>query len=143
MLIELPLVSIIISNYNYERYITESIASCFAQEYPNIEVIVVDDVSTDNSIAAAEDALGNRSNGRLIKRLVNGGQGAALLDGFRVSSGEFVVFLDADDVLFPDFVGTHIYTHLSLPWQVAFTSSHLVYIGSHRTVDHRELRRYS
>ena len=129
MCVKLPLVSVIISNYNYEEYISDSIASCFAQNYPSIEVIVVDDVSTDDSIASAKLALGHRSNGRLIKRLVNGGQGAALLDGFRASSGEFVAFLDADDLLFPDFIGTHIYAHLALPWQVAFTSSHLVYIG--------------
>ena len=52
--VELPLVSIVISNYNYGNYIAEAIKSCFAQNYPNIEVIVVDDVSTDNSIAVAK-----------------------------------------------------------------------------------------
>ena len=55
-----------------------------------------------------------------------------MLDGFKASSGEFITFLDADDVLFSDFVGTHVYTHLALPWQVAFTSSHLVHIGPTR-----------
>ena len=125
----LPLVSVVISNYNYESYIAAAIKFCFAQKYPNIEVVVVDDVSTDNSIAVAERVLENRENTHLVKRLVNGGQGAALLNGFRVSSGDYIVFLDADDVLFRDFVGTHVYTHLALPWQIAFTSSQLVHIG--------------
>ena len=124
-----PLVSIIISNYNYARYLGQAIRSSLEQDYPNIEVIVVDDVSTDDSIVVAKKALGNRPNGRIIKRVVNGGQGAALLDGLRISSGEFVTFLDADDVLFPNFAATHVYTHLALPWQVAFTSSHLVHLG--------------
>ena len=128
-LLDFPLVSIIIPNYNYEDYLYQTIHSSFEQEYPNIEVIVVDDVSTDNSIEVARRAIDRRPNGRIVKRLVNAGQGPALLDGFKVSSGEFVVFLDADDILFPTFAATHVYAHLALPYQVAFTSSHLVHLG--------------
>jgi glycosyltransferase involved in cell wall biosynthesis len=132
--LQLPLVSIVVTNFNYEKYLAEAIRSCVTQDYPHIEVIVVDDASHDQSPDIAERVLANIPNTRLIKRLINGGQGMAMLDGFRVSSGDFIVFLDSDDLLFPAFVGTHVYTHLALPWQVAFTSSDLVHIGPTRRI---------
>ena len=53
-----PLVSILISNYNYGRYIGESIQSALDQTYPNIELIVCDDGSTDDSLSVIEEYLG-------------------------------------------------------------------------------------
>lgn len=90
----MPLVSIIINNYNYGRFLREAIESALNQTYPNIEVIVVDDGSTDNSreiIAEYGD--------RIIPVLKeNGGQASAFNAGFAVSRGEIVCFLDSDDV---------------------------------------------
>lgn len=91
-----PLVSIIINNFNYEKYLSEAINSGLAQTYANIELIVVDDCSTDNSrqiIASYQDRI------IAILRSSNGKQAAALNDGFKASQGEIVIFLDADDYL--------------------------------------------
>lgn len=91
-----PLVSIIINNFNYEQYLAEAIDSVLAQTYPNIETIVVDDCSTDNSrqiIASYQDHI------IAILRSSNGKQAAALNDGFKASQGEIILFLDADDYL--------------------------------------------
>ena len=92
-----PLVSIIINNYNYGHFLRHAVESALDQTYSYIEVIVVDDGSTDNSqqiIAEYADT------GRVILVLKeNGGQASAFNAGFAVSKGEIVVFLDADDVI--------------------------------------------
>lgn len=95
-----PLVSIIINNYNYGHFLREAIESALNQTYPHTEVIVVDDGSIDNSreiIAEYGD--------RIVPVLKeNGGQASAFNAGFAVSRGDIIIFLDADDELFPDTV---------------------------------------
>jgi glycosyltransferase involved in cell wall biosynthesis len=93
-----PLASIIINNYNYARFLKVAVDSALAQTYPRVEVIVVDDGSTDNSRAVIE------SYGDRIKAVFkpNGGQPSAINAGFRVSTGELVANLDSDDVYSPD-----------------------------------------
>ena len=95
------LVSIIINNYNYSRFLGEAIESALSQTHSNVELIVVDDGSTDGScdiISAYADRYPDRLR-PLFKP--NGGQASALNAGFAQSSGEIVIFLDADDVLLP------------------------------------------
>ena len=94
------LASIIINNYNYGKYICSAIDSALKQSYSNIEVIVVDDGSTDDSHALI------REYGKRIKPILkgNGGQGSAYNAGFTVSKGDVVAFLDADDMLHKDAV---------------------------------------
>jgi hypothetical protein len=91
------LVSIIVDNFNYGRYLAEAIDSAVQQVYDATEVIVVDDGSTDNSrevIASYGD--------RIIAVLQeNNGQAAAFNAGFARSTGDIVMFLDADDRLLP------------------------------------------
>jgi len=101
-----PLVSIIIDNYNYGRFLQDAIESALNQTYPNIEVIVVDDGSTDNS----REIIGHYVDAGLIKAVLkeNGGQASAMNAGFKVSNGDLVVFLDADDVLRPEAIETAV-----------------------------------
>jgi glycosyltransferase involved in cell wall biosynthesis len=93
-----PFVSIIINNYNYERFLSQAIDSALDQTYSNREVIVVDDGSTDGSrkiIASYSD--------RIISILkTNGGQASAFNAGFAASRGDIILFLDSDDYLFPN-----------------------------------------
>lgn len=95
-----PLVSIIINNYNYDRFLSEAIDSALNQTYSWTEVIVVDDGSADNSrqiIAEYGD--------RIISILQpNGKQGAAFNNGFARSKGDIIIFLDSDDYLYPEAV---------------------------------------
>lgn len=89
------LVSIVINNYNYGHFLREAVDSALQQTYEPIEVIVVDDGSTDNSRALIAEY-----GERIIPILKeNGGQASALNAGFAQSQGEIVIFLDADDVL--------------------------------------------
>jgi glycosyltransferase involved in cell wall biosynthesis len=91
------LVSVLINNYNYARYLKAAIDSALGQDYPNIEVVVVDDGSTDDSrdvIATYRD--------RVISVLkANGGQGSAFNAGVAASRGDILCFLDADDTFHP------------------------------------------
>ena len=93
-----PLVSIVIDNYNYGRFLRESIESALNQTYDHIEVIVVDDGSTDDSreiITSYAD--------RIIPVLKeNGGHGSAFNAGVAASSGDFLCLLDSDDFFYPD-----------------------------------------
>lgn len=93
-----PLVSVIIPNYNYARYLPEAVESVLAQTYENLEVIVVDDGSKDNSAEVLKGF------GEKIKVVLqqNAGVSAARNNGVSVSRGEFLAFLDADDVWLPE-----------------------------------------
>ena len=90
-----PLVSIIINNYNYGRFLRDAINSAIRQTYSNIEVIVVDDGSNDNSYQIITQYFDTVI--PIFKK--NGGQASAFNIGFSGSKGEIIVFLDADDIL--------------------------------------------
>ncbi|WP_435134182.1 glycosyltransferase family 2 protein [Formosa sp. A9] len=91
-----PLVSIIIPLYDAVTFFEETLQSVLQQSYNNIEVIVVDDGSTDGSWELAESFLSDK-----IKVLKNKGKGACAARnyGFDVSSGDYIQYLDADDLL--------------------------------------------
>jgi glycosyltransferase involved in cell wall biosynthesis len=91
------LVSIIINNYNYGRFLADAIDSALNQEYPFVEVIVVDDGSTDNSREIIE-SYGDRITA-VFKE--NGRQASCFNVGFERCHGDIVIFLDSDDFLFP------------------------------------------
>ena len=89
-----PLVSILINNYNYDRFISQAIDSALNQTYPNVEVIVVDDGSTDNSLVVIRNYRDRIT--PVVKN--NGGQASALNAGFSICKGEIICLLDADDL---------------------------------------------
>lgn len=91
--------SIIIANYNYEHFVARAIDSALGQDWGDIEVIVVDDGSRDGSRSVIE-GYGARINAIFQ---ANAGQRVANNTGFAACTGDVVVFLDADDVLEPDF----------------------------------------
>lgn len=95
-----PLVSVLVSNYNYGTYLGGAIESVLSQTYGRFEVVVCDDGSTDGSRAViARYAEGDERVVAVLKE--NGGQASALNAAFRASRGDVVCFLDADDELDP------------------------------------------
>jgi len=90
---------VVIVNFNYGRFIEDAIQSALGQTYPNIEVIVVDDGSTDNSREIIQKYAMSNKVTAIMKE--NGGVASAMNTGFSASSGDLVMFLDSDDVLKP------------------------------------------
>ena len=98
-----PLVSIIIPCYNYSKYVLDAIRSVKAQTYENIECIIVDDGSVDDSPVAIYGAIQGDDRFKMIQQR-NAGVATARNHGATVSKGRFLMFLDADDFLYPDTV---------------------------------------
>lgn len=92
-----PVVSIVVPSYNHARYLREAIDSILAQDYPTIELIVIDDGSTDGS-AEILKSYGTRFH---WETQPNQGQVATLNRGWLMSRGEILAYLSADDVLLP------------------------------------------
>ena len=102
---EYPLVSIIIPTYNNEARIARTLNCLIEQDYSNIEIIVVNDVSTDATADIARRVL--MDGGRpfnVIDRSVNGGQSASRNTGLDAARGEYVAFVDDDDRAAPDYL---------------------------------------
>lgn len=91
-----PLVSVLIPCFNTERWVAETLDSALGQTWPNIEIIVVDDGSTDASAAIVE---GYADRGVRLIRQTNHGPSAARNQALAASRGEFIQYLDADDLL--------------------------------------------
>jgi glycosyltransferase involved in cell wall biosynthesis len=94
-----PLVSIIIPAYNCERWIGETIKSALQQTWQNIEIIVVDDGSNDNTLKIAQSFTSEKLQ---VLKQENKGASAARNAGLRIAQGDYIQFLDADDLLAAD-----------------------------------------
>jgi glycosyltransferase involved in cell wall biosynthesis len=96
-----PRISILINNHNYARFLSQSIDSALAQTYQGVQVVVVDDASSDESAAVI-----GRYGDRIVPvfQQTNGGQAAAINAGFRACTGEIILLLDSDDYLYPQAV---------------------------------------
>lgn len=125
---QLPLVSFIIVNYNYGRYLRQCVESIFGQTYPRIECIVVDNKSTDDSVAIIAGLRDTYPQLKAIYESANLGQSVACVHGYNESKGHFVVFVDADDYYFETFVATHLLVHMSSSQPVGFSSSDMVQV---------------
>ena len=92
------LVSIVIPMYQSEKYIRECIDSVLIQNYPHIEVILVNDGSVDTSVSICEEYIKKYANMQIIHQ-ENLGAGIARDNGVKAGNGKYVMFLDADDCL--------------------------------------------
>ncbi len=128
-----PLVSIVIPCYNQARYLGEAIESALKQTYSTIEVVVVDDSSTDHTALVAQSFLPVR-----YVHQPNGGVAAARNKGFELSHGEYVLFLDADDRLLPHAVESGLRLLQAHP-RCAFAFGSAYYVNQSSTRRDRHL----
>lgn len=128
-MLKLPLITFVVTSYNYDKFILKTLESIKAQTYKNFEIIVVDDCSCDNSCKVVEQFISDNQDLKitLIKQQENKGQLAGMLRGLQEANGQFISFIDSDDMLMPEFVQTHLRIHLQT--SVAFTSCQIIEIG--------------
>lgn len=128
-LLKLPLITFIVTSFNYENYVIKTLESIKNQTYENVEIIVVDDCSSDNSVAKIKEFAENNKELpiKLIEQSENKGQMAAIQAGLALAQGQFVSFVDSDDILVKDYAKTLIRVHLAS--SVAFVSGQLIEIG--------------
>lgn len=93
----MPIVSVIIPNYNRARFLPKVIESVRKQSYPNLEIIVVDDCSTDNSLAILSDLAKSYSNLKVFQVDKNRGANYCRNYGVKQAEGDYIAFLDSDD----------------------------------------------
>ncbi|MBC5993214.1 glycosyltransferase family 2 protein [Pontibacter cellulosilyticus] len=104
----LPLVTVICLCYNHERFLAEALDSVLAQTYQNVEVIVVDDSSTDGSVKIIQSYLQQYPHIRFVSTGKNVGNCAAFNMGLQASKGEFIIDFATDDVLLPERIAQQV-----------------------------------
>lgn len=127
----LPLVGVVIANYNNASYVEQAIRSVAAQSFVHFRTIVVDNCSTDSSDAAIDKTLKELGDERFqyIRNDCNRGQAGAIRTGLGyLLDASFICILDSDDYLYEDFIERHIEAHLNADFPVAlsYCDSHIV-----------------
>ncbi len=122
-----PLVSVVVPLFNYEKYIAWCIKSILKQDYPNIEIIVIDDCSKDKSFSVAKRY---RCDNVRVKRLSkNIGYSAAKNKGVGYAKGKYLVVLDADDMLTKDSISVRVKALMDKKVQFVHADAVAVYDG--------------
>jgi glycosyltransferase involved in cell wall biosynthesis len=120
------LVSIVIANYNYGRFLGESIASALAQTYAPVEVVFIDDGSRDDSLAIAQQY------DITVLAQANQGVCAARNNAVAQARGDYLLFLDADDILLPDALARLVARLEAAPADIGYVYAQMEYFD-HKT----------
>nr|WP_284504822.1 glycosyltransferase [Caballeronia sp. INDeC2] len=107
---EYPLVSVLVTHCNLGRYLRETLDSVLASDYPNLEIVVVDDASTEDVSLAVINSLDHAKVDGLtvVRRPHNAGLSAARNLAAKVAKGEYAIPLDADDLIHPSFISVAV-----------------------------------
>jgi glycosyltransferase involved in cell wall biosynthesis len=126
-----PLVSVIMPTYNREKIISLAIQSVLSQHYTNLELIIIDDCSTDDSIKIIEQF--NDSRIRLLRQTTNQGHSASRNKGLEAAQGKIVTYLDSDNLWDSRYIGATVGAFMSLPNANSIYSGQLLYRGESST----------
>jgi glycosyltransferase involved in cell wall biosynthesis len=121
------LVSVVITCYNLEKYIGRCIESVINQTYNNLEIIVVNDCSTDNSLKVIKEFAKRDNRIKIVNLRKNHGCGYAKKTGGDKAIGDYITFVDADDYILPDYIEMNVNkaiednSQLVLSYQIMFS----------------------
>lgn len=120
--LNLPKVSFIVITHNFSNFVSDCLESIKNQTYKNFEIIIIDDVSKDNTCERIQSFINENPQLGIvfIKNENNIGQLGCFIEGLKKAQGQFVCSIDGDDILFPEYCAIHIETHLKT--QVALTT---------------------
>ena len=121
-----PKISIITPIYNSEKYIESTIKSVLDQTYSNWELILIDDFSTDKSIQVIEPILKKNNRVKLIRLETNQGAAVARNEGTKIAEGDYIAFLDSDDLWLPHKLSVQIELMRIKGIDVCFSSYELI-----------------
>ena len=121
-----PLVSIITPTYNSQMFLEQTIDSIVNQTYKNWELIIVDDASSDNTVNIINNYVSEFKNIHLIQNEINLGAGVARNKGIQAAKGDFIAFLDSDDLWNPNKLKVQIKYMIKNHLDVCFSSYDLV-----------------
>jgi len=131
---EKPLVSVVCLCYNQAQFVEEAIQSVLNQTYPNIQLIVVDDASTDNSVNVIKAVLATHPDVQFIALSKNLGNCRAFNEGMALTKGSFIIDLAADDVLLPERIekGVNVLIEKGPAFGVHFSDAEIIDVyGTH------------
>jgi glycosyltransferase involved in cell wall biosynthesis len=130
---KLPKISVVVTCYNCRDYIGEAIRSVARQTLRDFECVVVDDASTDDSVAVVQQTLDELADPRFshLRLEKNVGQTGATRRGLANTRATFVCFLDSDDLWNEDFLERHLAAHLNETYAVGFTACNARLIDGH------------
>lgn len=128
---EKPLVTVVLTAFNHGKYVGETLNSIFAQTYPHIQVIVIDNASTDNTLSIIEKSDRNASQFCLIKNLSNLGLCRAFNQGLALAKGKYIIDLAGDDIMLPDRIKFQVeaFENLDEEYGVVFTNARYMEAG--------------
>lgn len=136
-----PLISIIIPVYNSSAYLYDCLVSVVEQSYSNLDIIIIDDCSSDRSIDICNEFKKNDGRIRLIKNKKNSGAAYCRNIGVNISKGEYVCFIDSDDVVSNDYV-EYMFNNIakknydiSIACYTVKSDNKLYYMGSGKSTD--------
>ncbi|MGC9151780.1 MAG: glycosyltransferase family 2 protein [Microbacter sp.] len=120
-----PLVSILIANFNNGTFIEETLRSAVSQTYPNVEIIVVDDASSDSSVEVIEKFIKTHPNAniKLFKNELTYGCGGNKRKCIDLAVGSFFAFLDPEDTIEPEAISELMHIHLQNPLKYSIVYS--------------------
>lgn len=135
-----PLVTVICLCYNHARFVREAIESVLNQTYSNIQIVVVDDASTDNSVEVIKKVTGHQSAFEFLFLTKNVGNCRAFNKGLALAKGKYVIDFATDDVLMPDRIEKQVtyFEKLDDDYGVVFTDAEYIDEQSKRVRNHYE-----
>lgn len=133
---ENPLFSILIANYDNGKYFDDCYKSIIAQTYTNWEVIIVDDGSTDDSVAVIKKIIGEDSRFKFYENAENKGCGSAKRRCAEMANGEICAFLDPDDAITSDALALMVAEHMKFP-DASTIYSHIIFCDQDLNVQYK------
>lgn len=127
---EQPLVSVIVPCFNHGRYLPDCVDSILAQEYPEVEVIVIDDASTEESTLATLAKLNTRKGVTILRQPRNSGPSAARNRGVAAARGRYILPVDADNLLMPGAIASMVEQLQAAGEQIGFIYPNCQYFGT-------------
>lgn len=128
--LEQPLVSVLIPHYNQARFLRECVESVRAQTYPEVEIIVVDDASTEADADAALDEIAGWDGVEVLRLTENGGPSRARNAGLERSKGRYILPVDSDNLLLPDAIERLVAQLASAGEDIGFIYPNLDFFGN-------------